>query len=74
MKAVVFHEHGTLANVVYTDVAEPTIKPDEVLLQVKTAALNRLDLWVLEGWPGLNLKLPHVMGSDGAGVIARNWG
>lgn len=71
MKAVVFHEHGTLANVVYTDVAEPTIKPDEVLLQVKAAALNRLDLWVLEGWPGLNLKLPHVMGSDGAGVIAQ---
>ncbi|MBK8129001.1 MAG: alcohol dehydrogenase catalytic domain-containing protein [bacterium] len=71
MKAVVFHEHGTLANVVYTDVPEPTIKPDEVLLQVKAAALNRLDLWVLEGWPGLNLKLPHVMGSDGAGVIAQ---
>ncbi|MCB8983045.1 MAG: zinc-binding dehydrogenase [Ardenticatenaceae bacterium] len=71
MKAVVFYEHGTLENVHYTDVAEPEIGPDEVLLAVEAAALNRLDLFVLEGWPGLSLKLPHIMGSDGAGVIAR---
>ena len=69
MKAVVFHEHGSLDNVVYTDVPEPEIGPEEVLIEVKAAALNRLDLWVLAGWPGLNLKMPHVMGSDGAGVI-----
>ena len=70
MKAVVFHEHGTLEQVSYTDVPKPEIKADEVLIEVKAAALNRLDLWVLGGWPGLNLKLPHVMCSDGAGVIA----
>jgi len=69
MKALVFHQHGTLDQVTYTDVPEPTMKPDEVLVQIKAAALNRLDLWVLEGWSGLNLKLPHIMGSDGAGVI-----
>lgn len=69
MKAVVFHEHGSLENVVFTDVPEPEIGPDEVLLAVKAAAFNRLDLWVLAGWPGLKLKMPHVMGSDGAGVI-----
>lgn len=69
MKAVVFHEHGSLDNVVYADAPEPEIGPDEVLIEVKAAALNRLDLWVLAGWPGLNLKMPHVMGSDGAGVI-----
>ncbi|MEZ4642524.1 MAG: zinc-binding dehydrogenase [Chloroflexota bacterium] len=71
MKALVFHEHGELANVGIADVPEPTIGPDEVLLEVKAAALNRLDLWVLAGWPGLNLKLPHIMGSDGAGVVAQ---
>ena len=69
MKALVFHQHGTLDQVSYTDVPEPQMKPDDVLVQIKTAALNRLDLWVLEGWSGLNLKLPHIMGSDGAGVI-----
>lgn len=70
MKALVFHQHGNLDNVTYTDVPEPQIGPNEVLLAVQAAALNRLDLWVLAGWPGLKLKLPHIMGSDGAGVVA----
>jgi NADPH:quinone reductase-like Zn-dependent oxidoreductase len=70
MKAIVFHQHGDLDQVEYTDVPEPAVGADEVLLAVKAAALNRLDLWVLAGWPGLKLKLPHVMGADGAGVVA----
>jgi len=71
MKAVLFYEHGSLENVQFTTVPEPEIGPDEVLLAVKAAALNRLDLWVLGGSPGLNWKLPHIMGSDGAGVVAQ---
>ena len=47
----------------------PTIGPDEVLVEIKAAALNRLDLWVLKGWPSLRLTLPHILGSDGAGII-----
>lgn len=70
MKALVLTEHGTLNNVICTDVPRPSIGPDEVLLEVKAAALNRLDLWVIEGWPALQLKFPHVLGSDGAGVVA----
>lgn len=70
MKAIVFHQHGTLEQVQYTDVLQPQVGADEVLIEVKAAALNRLDLWVLEGWPGLKLKMPHVMGSDGAGMVA----
>ncbi len=71
MKAVVFFKHGDLDQIVLTDIPEPVIGPDDVLLKMEAAALNRLDLWVLEGWPGLSLKLPHVTGSDGAGVIAK---
>jgi NADPH:quinone reductase-like Zn-dependent oxidoreductase len=48
----------------------PEVGRDEVLLAVHAAALNRLDLWVLEGWPALKLKWPHIMGSDGAGIVA----
>lgn len=70
MKAIVFHNHGQLDQVTYSDLPKPEIGPDDVLLLVKAAAYNRLDLWVLAGWPGLHLKLPHVMGSDGAGIIA----
>ena len=69
MKALAFHGHGTLENVSYTDILEPSVGPHDVKVAIKAAALNRLDLWVLAGWPGLKLKLPHVMGSDGAGVV-----
>lgn len=70
MKAIFFNEHGTLENVQYGDLPAPTIRPNELLIDVKAAALNRLDLWVLEGWPALKLHMPHVMGSDGAGVVS----
>lgn len=69
MKALLFHEHGTLDQVTYADIDTPRPGPNDVLLATRAAALNRLDLWVLEGWPGLNLKLPHIMGSDGAGEV-----
>ena len=70
MKAIVLQQHGTLDDVAYTDVDRPQIKADEVLLEIKAAALNRLDLWVTEGWPGLGLTFPHIMGCDCAGVVA----
>lgn len=69
MKAIVLHRHGTLDEVEYVEVARPAADPDEVVVAIKAAALNRLDLWVVEGWRGLNLAFPHVMGCDGAGEI-----
>jgi NADPH:quinone reductase-like Zn-dependent oxidoreductase len=47
----------------------PTIGENDVLVKIHYAALNHLDLFVLRGWPGLRLPLPHIMGSDGAGII-----
>lgn len=69
MKALVLEKHGTLDDVSYTEIPRPQIGPDEVLIEIKAAALNRLDLWVLHGWHGLRLNFPHVMGCDGSGVI-----
>ncbi len=71
MQALVFDAHGDLSQVHLADMPIPPIGPQDVLLQVKAAAFNRLDLWVLQGWPALKLKLPHILGSDGAGVIAQ---
>ncbi|MCL4871651.1 MAG: zinc-binding dehydrogenase [Anaerolineae bacterium] len=70
MQALVFYQHGGLDEVKVTDVPEPEPAADEVLLRIHAAAFNRLDLWVLAGWPSLKLPLPHIMGSDGAGRIA----
>jgi NADPH:quinone reductase-like Zn-dependent oxidoreductase len=70
MRASVFYEHGS-REVITTadDMPVPEPGPGEVRLRMRAAALNRLDLWVRDGWKGLNLHLPHIGGSDGAGEI-----
>jgi NADPH:quinone reductase-like Zn-dependent oxidoreductase len=70
MKAAVITEHGELDKVDPAEIAKP--KPDrgEVLIQVKSAALNHLDIWVRRGRRGVTLSMPHILGSDAAGVIS----
>lgn len=70
MKAVQFREHGGREVIEYGEVPDPDVNRDEVLVDVKAAALNHLDVWVRRGMPGLDLDLPHVPGSDMAGVVA----
>lgn len=71
MRASVFYEHGSIDVIkVAADLPMPS-EPGmgEVRVKMQAAALNRLDLWVRDGWKGLNLHLPHVTGSDGAGIV-----
>ena len=67
MKAIRIHQHGDPDVLRIDDLDIPSIKPNEVLIKIKSAALNHLDLWVRKGLPGI--PLPIIMGSDGAGVI-----
>lgn len=69
MKTTLFHQHGGPEVLEYTDFPTPEPKPGEVLVKLHAAALNRMDLFVREGWPGLNLELPHINGADGAGEV-----
>ncbi len=69
MKAIRIHEHGTSDVLKIDDIEIPELQPDEVLIRVKRAALNHLDLWVRRGIPGI--KFPHIQGSDAAGVIEK---
>ncbi len=70
MRAIVFYEHGGPEVLQYRDdIAVPRPRPDEALIRVQYAALNRLDDFVRTGWRGLELARPHVMGSDFSGSI-----
>ena len=69
MKAVLFHQHGEPEVLEYTDFPTPEPKPDEALVRLRAAALNRVDVFVRNGWPGLKLEMPHINGADGAGEI-----
>ena len=69
MRAAIFHEHGGPQVVRIEQVARPRPGPGEVLVQVKAAAMNHLDLWVRRGIP-IETTMPHIGGSDIAGVVA----
>lgn len=53
----------------YTDVANPVIRANEVLVEVKACALNHLDIFIRNGMPGIEIPLPHILGNDVAGVV-----
>ncbi len=69
MKTTLFRQHGGPEVLEYTDFPTPEPKPGEALVRVRAAALNRMDVMVRNGWPGLKLDLPHINGADGAGEI-----
>src|SRR5881392_2841967 len=69
MKAVIFQQHGGPEVLQYTEVADPQIKTNEVLIEVRACALNHLDVWVRGGLPGIKIPLPHILGDDVAGVV-----
>lgn len=70
MKAVLFHTHGGLEVLEYSDFPTPEPGDGQVLVKLEAAALNRVDLWTRNGWPGIKLEYPHIPGSDGAGTVA----
>ena len=70
MRALTLSQHGGVENIAVRDVPGPASPgPDDVLVRIKAAALNRLDLFVLGGLPGVRLDFPHIMAGDGAGSV-----
>src|SRR5712691_9678508 len=70
MKAVRFHEHGGPEVLKYEDAPEPKIQANEVLVKIKTCALNHLDLWLRMGVRDWKLSMPHIVGTDISGEVA----
>ena len=70
MKALTLTGTGGLEHLALGDIpAPPPPGPGEAMVRIHSAALNRLDLFVADGLPGQRLTFPHVVGSDGAGVV-----
>ena len=66
LKAIRIHEDGGPEVLRYEDVPDPVAGPGEVLISLRAAALNHLDLWVRKGLP--SVPKPRILGADGAGV------
>ena len=68
MRAVAIDAHGGLDQVrLRTDWPEPKAGPGQAVVEVKACGLNYLDIFVLQGMPGLPVTMPRIPGGDIAG-------
>ncbi len=67
MKAVRIHEDGGPEVLRYEDAPDPLAGPGEVLIGLRAASLNHLDIWLRRGLP--SAPKPRILGADGAGVV-----
>jgi NADPH:quinone reductase-like Zn-dependent oxidoreductase len=66
MKAIRIHEDGGPEVLRYEEAPDPVAGPDEVLVELRAASLNHLDLWIRSGRP--SVPKPRILGADGAGI------
>ncbi len=69
MKAVFLNGHGGNEVVQVGERPKPERKPGEVLVRMRAATLNRVDLYMRDSGAGIRHALPLIMGVDGAGVV-----
>jgi len=67
VKAVRIHEDGGPDVLRYEDAPDPVPGTGQVLVELRAASLNHLDLWIRKGLP--SVPKPRILGADGAGVI-----
>lgn len=71
MRAMALTELGGPHHIVGTNLPIPEPADDEVLIRVRTVAVNHQDLFTMSGRAHMaNLSFPHVMGIDPSGVVA----
>ena len=67
MLAARIHEDGGPEVLRVEEVPDPVAGPGQVLVRVRAASLNHLDVWVRKGLP--SVPKPRILGADGAGTV-----
>lgn len=67
VKAIRIHEDGGPEVLRYEDAPDPVPDSGHVLISLRAASLNHLDIWVRKGLP--SVPKPRILGADGAGVV-----
>jgi NADPH2:quinone reductase len=69
VKAAFFRRHGGPDVLEVGEAPEPVVATGTAIVRVHAVSVNHLDIWTRRGIPGLDLEMPHILGSDAAGVI-----
>ena len=71
MRALYYDEQKGYQGIKTGDLPVPEIIGTEVLVRVKAFSLNHLDVWVMSGNYPVKIPLPHIFGSDAAGIVEK---
>ncbi|MEO0382690.1 MAG: zinc-binding dehydrogenase [Pseudomonadota bacterium] len=74
MKALYFEKHGGPDVMVWGDLPTPEPAPGWVLLRMRAASLNYLDVFTRNGMPGIRVPFPMVTGGDCVGEVVSSNG
>lgn len=69
MKACYIESFGEIDVLKVGQLPDPKPEPGWVIIKSRAAALNHLDIWVRKGRPGKSIPMPHILGSDLAGIV-----
>ncbi|MFB9124445.1 NADPH:quinone reductase [Paraburkholderia dipogonis] len=69
MKSAYITGHGGNEVVKVGESPMPIRKPGEVLVQLRAATLNRIDLYMRDSGAGITHSLPQILGLDGSGIV-----
>ncbi len=67
MKAIRIHQDGGPDVLRYEDAPDPVPGTGQVLIDLRAASMNHLDVWIRRGLP--SVPKPRILGADGAGVV-----
>ena len=71
MKILHCKEYGPVDNLVWEEVESPEPQDNEVLIDIKAAALNFPDFLIVQGLYQFKPELPFAPGNEGAGTIKK---
>ncbi|WP_433747951.1 quinone oxidoreductase family protein [Falsibacillus pallidus] len=69
MKALVFEKFGGPEVLLYQEIDNPSIGPNEVLVRTKAIGLNFADIYRRKGNYHLSGNPPYILGYEGAGIV-----
>lgn len=69
MKVICFYEHGNPSVLKFEEVEDLKVGKGEVLVKIVSASVNRVDILVRKGYPGIKIPLPHIPGADMSGIV-----
>ena len=69
MKAAAFFDYGSAEVLRYTDVSDPVMGPEDVLVRVRACGVNHSDIDSRDGTSRWRFELPWVLGAEFAGTV-----